>query len=259
LLTLQHGRFKCFEPFNPIRTSANGWEIKPDTETQYSTGIPDLDTLLGGGFRKGSYNVLEIGPRVSNNEYHALVVPILLNFVNQDRGAVAVLTGGDHAETTRAELLPFMSEEHFDTYVRIADYFTAHSDKPYVMALGTRKEEALKIWKSNLASLRGSENKPILDYTGFDTLEYLRGDTIAIKDLLNAVAKTKISQDLGLGIIKPGLKLTQEIMNMADIYLKIVDINKCPCVYGIKPKTIIYAIVTDEDKGYPHIRLVPIV
>lgn len=260
LLTLQHGRFNCFEPFHPDRTTGNGWEVKPDTDNQYSTGITDLDSLLGGGFRKGSYNVIEIGPKVSNEEYHAIVTPILLNFINQDRGVVAVLTGGDHAETTRAELVPFMPEEHFDRYVRIADYFTGSSNKPYIMALGTRKkEEALKTWKENLAALRGSGNKPILDFTGFDTLEYLRGDTIAIKDLLNAVAKTKISQDLGLGIIKPGLKLTTEIMNMADTYLKIVDIHKCPCVYGIKPKTMIYAIVTDERKGYPHVKLIPIV
>lgn len=260
LLTLRNGRFKCFEPFCPDRSKANGWEVKPDTDTHYSSGISDLDALLTGGYRKGSYNVIEIGHKVSNEEYYAIVIPVLLNFISQNRGVVAVLTGGDHAETTRAELLPFMSDEHFDSYVRIADYFIASSDKPYIMALGTRnKEDALKTWKENLAALRGGENKPILDYTGFDTLEYLRGDTIAIKDLLNAVAKTKISQDLGLGIIKPGLKLTQEIMNMADTYLKIVDINKCPCVYGIKPKTMIYAIVTDNRKGYPHVRLEPIV
>ncbi len=260
LLTLQFGRFKCFEPFCPDRSIGNGWETKPDTDTHYSTGIPDLDTLLGGGFKKGSYNVIEIGHRVSTEEYHSIVTPILLNFVNQDRGVVAVLTGGDHAETTRAELIPFMSDQQFNKYIRIADYFLGNSNKSYIMALGTRnKEEALRTWKENLAALRGDENKPILDFTGFDTLEYLRGDTIAIKDLLNAVAKTKISQDLGLGIIKPGLKLTQEIMNMADIYLKIVDINKCPCVYGIKPKTMIYAIVTDEKRGFPHVRLVPIV
>ncbi|MEE9150934.1 MAG: gas vesicle protein GvpD P-loop domain-containing protein [Thermoplasmata archaeon] len=260
LLTLQNGRFTCFEPFCPDRSKANGWETKPDTTTHYSTGISDLDALLDGGFRKGSYNVIEIGHKVSNQEYYAVVIPILLNFISQNRGVVAVLTGGDHAETTRAELLPFLSEEQFDRYVRIADYFLANTDKPYIMALGTRnKEEALKTWKENLASLRGAENKPILDYTGFDTLEYLRGDTIAIKDLLNAVAKTKISQDLGLGIIKPGLKLTQEIMNMADTYLRIVDIDKCPCIYGVKPKTMIYAIVTDKNRGYPNIRLVPIV
>jgi KaiC/GvpD/RAD55 family RecA-like ATPase len=260
LMTLENGRFMCFEPFSPDRSHTNGWEVKPDTDSHYSTGISDLDTLLSGGFIKGSYNVLEIGSKVSNEEYHSIVIPILLNFIRQNRGVVAVLTGGDHAETTRAELLPFVSEEHFDDYVRIADYFLGSTTKPYIMALGTRnKEEALRTWKENLASLRGSENKPILDYTGFDTLEYLRGDTIAIKDLLNAVAKTKISQDLGLGIIKPGLKLTQEIMNMADTYLKIVDVNKCPCIYGIKPKTMLYAIVTDEKKGYPNVILVPIV
>jgi KaiC/GvpD/RAD55 family RecA-like ATPase len=260
LLTLQHGRFHCFDPFFPDRVHHNGWEVKPDTEFHYSTGINDLDSLLQGGFKKGSYNVIEIGSKVSNEEYHSIVVPILLNFVKQDRGIVAVLTGGNHAETTREELVPFTTEEHFDKYVRIADYFIGTSKKPYIMALGTRnKEEALKTWKENLASLRGDENKPILDYTGFDTLEYLRGDTIAIKDLLNAVAKTKISQDLGLGIIKPGLKLTQEIQNMADTYMKIVDINKCPCIYGIKPKTMIFAIVTDPKRGFPHVNLVPIV
>jgi len=260
LLTLQNGRFKCFEAFSPNRSKTNGWETKPDTKTHYSSGISDLDILLNGGFRKGSYNVIEIGHKVSNEEYYSIVIPILLNFIKQKRGVVAVLTGGDHAETTRTELLPFLSEGHFDKYVRIADYFIANSDKPYIMALGTRnKEDALKTWKENLASLRGKENKPILDYTGFDTLEYLRGDTIAIKDLLNAVAKTKISQDLGLGIIKPGLKLTTEIMNMADTYLKIVDINKCPCIYGVKPKTIIYAIIPDKQKGYPNIKLVPVV
>jgi KaiC/GvpD/RAD55 family RecA-like ATPase len=260
LLTLQHGRFHCFEPFFPTPEEHNGWEVRPDTPTHYSTGITDLDSLLNGGFKKGSYNVVEVGPKVSNEEYNSIVIPILLNFVKQDRGIVAVLTGGSHAETTRAELVPFTTEDHFDKYVRIADYFLASSKKPYIMALGTRnKEDALKTWKENLASLRGNENKPILDYTGFDTLEYLRGDTIAIKDLLNAVAKTKISQDLGLGIIKPGLKLTQEIMNMADTYIKVVDINKCPCIYGIKPKTMIYAITTDVNRGFPHVNLVPIV
>ncbi|UCF09106.1 MAG: hypothetical protein JSW28_05350, partial [Thermoplasmata archaeon] len=152
LLTLQFGRFKCFEPFYPDHTKGNGWEVKPDTDFHYSTGINDLDGLLGGGFRKGSYNVIEIGHKVSSEEYHSIIIPILLNFINQDRGVVAVLTGGDHAETTRAELVPFMPEEHFDRYVRIADYFIASSSKPYIMALGTRnKEDALKTWKENLA------------------------------------------------------------------------------------------------------------
>jgi hypothetical protein len=46
---------------------------------------------------------------------------------------------------------------------------------------------------------------------------------------------------------------------MADTYLKISTIDRCPCIYGIEPKTMIYGIVNDEEKGPPHIRLVPIV
>jgi len=120
-------------------------------------------------------------------------------------------------------------------------------------------EESLKIWNSNKEFLRGSENKPVMDFTGFDTVEYLKGGTLAIQDLLNAVAKIKISEDLGIGILKPGLRLTQEIMNMADTYLKIITIDKCPCIFGVKPKTLIYGIVNDLERGTPNIKLIPII
>ena len=53
--------------------------------------------------------------------------------------------------------------------------------------------------------------------------------------------------------------LKQEIMNMADTYFKIIDIDKSCCIYGIKPHTIIYVITPDEEKGYPHVRFTPIV
>lgn len=260
LLTLQFGRFRCFEPFETDYTSTGKWEPVADCEGKYSTGIKDIDKLLDGGFRRGSYNVIEVDQNVSSPEYNTILRPIIWNFITQGRGIVAVLTGGSHPERMREDFVRFVDPAIFDDRVRIADYFVSHTDKPYIMSLGTRnKEEALRIWKDNLGHLRGPDNAPMIDYTGFDTLEYLRGDTIAIKDLLNAVAKTKNSKDLGLGVIKPGLKLTQEIMNMADTYFKIIVINRCPCIFGVKPKTIIYAITMDETLGYPHVSLTPIV
>jgi hypothetical protein len=128
------------------------------------------------------------------------------------------------------------------------------------MAFGMKdKDEIREMYRVNVAALRGKEKKPILNFEGLDTMEYLRGGDVAIKDLLAAVARTKISQDVGIGILKPGLKLTQEITNMADTYLKILDIHRCPCIYGIKPKTPIHAIVKDEELGSPHVKLIPIV
>jgi len=260
LITLNGGRFNSFDPFKMYEGDISPWEPMPDVNGQYSTGIADLDTLVGGGYDAGSYNVIEIDENVSNEEYHSIVVPILLNFMSNDRGIFAVLTGGDHAESLKRDLVKFISEDQFENHIRIADYFTHTSKQPYVMALGTRNaEDALRTWKGNQEFLRSPEGKPIMDFTGFDTLEYLRGGEVAIQHLLDAVAKIKISQDLGIGILKPGLKLTQEIMNMADTYFKIISIDKCPCIYGIKPKTMIYGIVNDVEKGTPNISLIPIV
>jgi len=260
LVTLNDGRFNTFDPFKIYLGDIKPWEPMPDKGNHYSTGTRDLDALLGGGYTAGSYNVIEVDENVSNEEYHSIVVPILLNFISLNKGIFAVLSGGDHAETLKKDLDKFLPESQFENFVRIADYFTNKSDSPYIMALGTRnKDDALRTWKSNVEYLRGSENKPIMDFTGFDTLEYLRGGEVAIQHLLDAVAKIKISRDLGIGILKPGLRLTQEIMNMADTYFRIITIDKCPCILGIKPKTIIYGIVNDVERGTPNIKLIPII
>jgi KaiC/GvpD/RAD55 family RecA-like ATPase len=259
VMTLQDGKFKSFNPFPTEYTEFTQWKAIPDTETTFSTGIADLDKLLGGGYKRGSYNVIEVADNVSSPEYLSIIRPVILNFLSQRRGVVVVLTGGDHPDTIRNDFTRFIPEAYFDNYMRIADYFSTDSTKPYVMPLGISKEDAIRKWTATIAKLRGKENRPILDFTGFDTLEYLRGETIAIKELLNGVAATKVSNDLGLGVIKPGLKLTQGIRNMADTYLKIVDIHNTCCIYGIKPQTIMYVITPDETMGYPHVKLTPIV
>ncbi len=259
LITLDGGQFCSLPRFNPDVSSPTSWEPVPDPTGMFSTGTSDLDRILGGGFRRGSYNVFDIDDHVTSEEYFSLIRPIILNFLTQARGVTAVLTGGDHPSSFRSDLVQFMPEEQFDGFMRIADYFQTETDVPYIMPLGTNKEEAIRLWTRTMTHLRGDGNRPLLDYTGFDTLEYLRGETIALRELLNGIAATKVSQDLGLGIIKPGLKLTQSIRNMADTYLKIIHVEETCCVYGIKPKTNLYAITIDSRKGFPYISLKAIV
>lgn len=259
LISLHGGRFRAFEPYRAIGEPKR-WEPIPDGPGHYSTGTPDLDALLGGGFRKGSYNVIEVAGNVSTEEYYSLVRPILLNFISQQRGAIVVLPGGDQADTLRDDLTRFLDPSLFDRFVQIADYFIQETRKPYILALGTRnKEEALRNWRNVLQSLRGPENRPIMDFAAFDTLEYLRGNDIAIRDLFNTVGRIKISEDVGVGILKPGLKLTQEIMNMADTYIRILDINNSVCMYGVSPRTNVFVITPDPVRGPPSVRLSPVV
>ncbi len=259
LMTLEGGRFRCFEPFTMDLKKEIEWMPINDPEDRFSTGIEDLDDLLDGGYQRGSYNVLEVNENVSNEEYMLVVRPLFLNFLSQSRGVLATLSGGTHPDILRDDITKFISDKKFDERFRIVDYFSFQSDKPYMMALGGKKRDELgKLYTKNIREISENGKQPFLDYTGFDTLEYLRGDEIAIKDLLEAVANTKVSQNLGVGIVKHGLKLTSEIKNMADTYLEITSVNNTTCIYGIKPKTGIYAIVPHEEKGYPYISLIPI-
>jgi len=260
LMTLNGGRSRCFHAFYEDKPQEIKWEPVDDPEGMFSTGIKDMDDLLGGGFERGSYNVFEVKEDVSTEEYMNVIRPILLNFLTHDRGILAILSGGTHADNLRNDLTKHVNVDRFDEKFRIVDYFTPSSDKPYMMALGGKSPDELgQIYNQNITEIKGEENKPILDYAGFDTLEYLRGDEIAIKELLEAVANTKVTNNLGIGITKHGLKLSSEIKNMADAYFVISSINNTPCLYGVKPKTGLYAVVPDEEKGSPHIQLIPIV
>ena len=259
LVSLKNGRFQSFNPFNPGDIKPRKWKSLKDKEAHFSTGIPDLDELMGGGYIKGSYNVIEIADNVTSEEYLAIIRPIILNFLSLDRGVIAVLTGGDHPESLRKDFTRFLDTQKFDKFMRIADYFSHTSGNPYIIPLGVGRDEAIKRWSETVVEMRGKDNKPILDFTGFDTLEYTRGESLAIRELLNGVASTKVSNDLGLGIIKPGLKLTQGIKNMADTYLRIIDIARCCCIYGLKPQTLLYVITPDDELKYPSVKLTPLV
>ncbi len=257
LTTLRGGRFKVFEPFAPAVTTG-AWKVTPNPAAHYSTGTPDIDALLGGGFSVGSYNVIEVGNDVSNDQYLSVVRPLLLNFLSHGLGATAVLTGGDHVEALREDLTRFLPPTTFDRLFYVTDYSLSHSDKPNVLPLKDKKpEEALALWQRVMGAIRGKENKPLMDFVGFDTLEYRFGD-IAIQDLFRTVSNIKVSKDLGIGILKPGLKLQQEILNMADTYLRVVNIHRACCIYGVKPQTSLHVVHPDPERGYPHVSLTPI-
>ncbi len=264
VFTLNRGKFRSFDMADNISDIVSEWEPTPEEEGMYSTGTPDLDALLGKGFKKGSYNVIELDPNVSLEDFYLLMRPIWMNFVMHERGIVAVPVGGDTPDHIMNDAYKFFGEkkakELSEKYVRIVDYFSEEDERPFVMPMaGKDTDEIIEMYTANLAKIRGDVNRPIMDYVGFDTIEYLRGDSIAIRDLLSTVSRTKKSEDIGLCVVRPGLKLTQEIMNLADTYIRLFVKDRVLFIYGVKPKTGIYAVVVDEERGLPHIRLEPMV
>ncbi len=261
-VTLNGGRFEALgvSVVDHADGPSPGWRPYSDAERVYSTGIPDFDALLGGGFRRGSFNAFEVDVNVGVDDYYMLFTPTFLNFLTQNRGIIAVLAAGESHEKLRSTLSRHAPTHVFDTRVRIADYTANETEESYIVPMARYgREEAMRAMVTAEKAARGPENKPFLEYTAFDTLESLMGDQLAIRMYFTGVQRTKLVGNLGIGLLKPGLLVSSEILNMMDTYFRIINIDNAPCLYGIRPRTTIYSISTDPEKGAPHAKLTPIV
>jgi KaiC/GvpD/RAD55 family RecA-like ATPase len=261
-VTLSSGRFEAlgFSSTAPAQPSSPVWHPVSDPDKHYSTGIPDFDALLGGGFKRGSFNAFEVDVNVGIDDYYMLFTPTFLNFLTQSRGIIAVLAAGESHEKLRETLVRHTPPNVFDTRVRIADYTANETEESYIVPMARYgRDEAMRAMVTAEKAARGPEQKPFLEYTAFDTLESLMGDQVAIRMYFHGVRRTKLVGNLGIGLLKPGLLVSSEILNMMDTYFRIINIDNAPCIYGIRPRTTIYAISPDPEKGAPHAKLTPIV
>lgn len=260
-ITLAGGRFEALGVAVPDhgQSSSQGWSPVPDPERFYSTGIPDFDHLLGGGYRRGSFNAFEIDVNVGIDDYYMLFLPTFLNFLTHSRGMIAILAAGESHDKLRGSITHNTPAHLFDTRVRIADYTASETEESYIVPMARfGRDEAMKAMVAAERAARGPEQKPILEYTAFDTLESLMGDQAAIRMYFHGVQRARLADNLGIGLLKPGLLMSSETLNMMDTYFRIINIDNAPCIYGIRPRTRIYAISVEPEKGPPHTRLTPI-
>jgi KaiC/GvpD/RAD55 family RecA-like ATPase len=261
-VTLAGGRFAAlgFTPNGHSMAPAPLWRPVADPERYYSTGIPDFDGILGGGFRRGSFNAFEIDVNVGIEDYYMLFTPTFLNFLAQGRGIVAVLAAGESHEKLRDTMSRYTPPHLFNSRVRIADYTAQETDEAYIVPMARlAREEATRAMVAAEQAARGPENQPFIEYTAFDTLESLMGDQVAIRLYFHGVQHAKLVGNLGIGLLKPGLLVSSEILNMMDTYFRIINIDNAPCIYGVRPRTPIYSFSIDPELGPPHAKLTPIV
>jgi KaiC/GvpD/RAD55 family RecA-like ATPase len=261
-VTLDGGRFVALGIPGTTngKGSATSWPATTDPERYYSTGIPDFDALLGGGLRRGSFNAFEVDVNVGVDDYYMLFTPTFLNFLGQGRGMIAVLAAGESPEKLREALVKYVPPQHFDTRVRIPDYTISETEEPYILPMARfGRDEAMRAMVTAEKAAAGPDRKPFIEYMAFDTFESLMGDQVAIRMYFSGVSRTKHVGNLGIGLLKPGLLVSSEILNMMDTYFRIVNIDNAPCIYGIRPRTTIYAISPDPQKGAPHAVLTPVV
>src|SRR5690348_3932821 len=124
LFSLDGGRF-TFLPYKLPRTGNGptpaGVPI-PHSQSLYSTGSPDLDEMLGGGIRRGSFILIDIDGNVPPDGPQLLLTTIRANFLNQGGSCFSVPLGSFSSEYVADHLRAYIGNETLEERVRIAEF-----------------------------------------------------------------------------------------------------------------------------------------
>lgn len=235
--TLHEGRFQYFEPYRVHQDAriANDMVRIPDpAEDRISTGIPDMDALMGG-LKYGSSNVLEIDHGVGKR-YYQMLTALASNALKNGRG-VCILPSIGYQISSR------------DIFV------------PSNIVVTQPGGDDLEAWSSDELLEKGDElrertGKPILNIIGMDAMEFALG----YKELLNmasrVVRRWKETNDINVLVVKTGQEIINMAVHVADTYSLVNELNGGLCFYGVIPRTEPYNMLLEEKN---RIRLTPIV
>ncbi|MEM3237454.1 MAG: gas vesicle protein GvpD P-loop domain-containing protein [Thermoplasmata archaeon] len=259
MITLNGGKFRIFSPTAEI--SLQGLEnIEKDYNMQnknlITTGSKDLDTMLDGGFKYGTLNLISVSKDVSKLQYETFMTQILGNILSNNIGILAVPSLGQTIEGNRNRFKSyrFLDPELVDNNLRFIDYSGYNNNKKYVISLTGRRESSIEQLNSKINELR-KYNKTIVYLLSLSTIEKFRGQ-IAFLEIVDFINNIINSNDIGIAIAKPGIISENLIKNMASIHIRLLNIYNKLCLYGIAPKTILYAIEPSKNYSFD---LVPIV
>ncbi|MEM2455140.1 MAG: ATPase domain-containing protein, partial [Candidatus Bathyarchaeia archaeon] len=250
------GGFKALPPFKAKQVEKPcRFKPKADTEEYFSTGSPDIDEMLGGGYSRGSSILVEItDANVSTLHYHLIIYPTIWNFLVQGRGAIIFPSAGiDYSFILKRVKEAGLKEDEINSLLRILvkDYAGIKPAPYLVTCRGERFSEDYAKCLEVEREIRERTNQPILHFVGADMLI----DTYGLKDALSAIrnhsVRVREKGDLYMILLKPGRPRLSEVLSaFSEFHLKITRKYGCAIIYGLKPRTPLYALEMDTSRGY---------
>ena len=242
------------------------WTAVPDPPGRFSTGIPDFDRVLGGGFRRGSFALFNVGSTVGTEEIHQLFTPLWLNFLAQSRGSLAVLPGRESPAGFRQAMLRFTTRRRVDARVRIVDYIGEADPAPYVVPL----RSALRAGKSPKAgreamdrmaqaerAVAGARGRPFLESNALEVLDTLVGSETASRMLFFGIKRTRGVGNLGVALARPGLGCIEAVRGLVDYEFDVSATDVGLKILGRRPTFAPHVVVHPARPGPPHVVFVP--
>lgn len=266
--TLFQNTFRFCHPFSDIKPlKIKSWESIPDKGELFSTGNDSLDLLYNGGLRQGTFNLLEVESNVPIASYSSIMIGLICNFIQQNRGAILYTMDGINSDLIdKKRLFLYLRTDLISKHVRILmEKLTDRNEiRPYIIQV--ESENFNDVFFDTYAKLSTvTKFQPILAGISYDTLQFMVDFEKAIAHFYKHLKMIRNSNIIEIGVINSkktmgeGKDLTTDMSYAADTHLKIIERNGAIFIYGIKPRTYLYYLRTNYHNGYPQIELIPIV
>ncbi|MGQ9721693.1 MAG: gas vesicle protein GvpD P-loop domain-containing protein [Candidatus Jordarchaeum sp.] len=253
LFTLKEGRFNYFEPkYFPGITIQVQQEDSLKGKELISTGIRAFDHILGGGLRKGAFNVIEIMRR-TGTEYLYIISSILESFSQHNFPAFIVSTPiSSFRLTENYALLPIRLEnngKHKPEFREKTYYFQFGelSENPKWNEIIVGSEDIKKFYEIFRETITRTINKLCAEtffwFLGVETMELFYGAESFVKILGRIVSELGAINGIGIALAKQGVKSMKTLINIASTHF-IMDNIGTPIIYGVSPRTKVHALVT---------------
>lgn len=243
---------------------ANGGEDFP--AENYSTGISDLDRVIGG-YPRGSFVLLEIAEDSISWDYRPVLFHTIANFLLNGHGVIYIPEDGSYSSPVKMLLSDYISDEVLDTNLRMPSISENESEVPDLFQPEVEMD-SLREYLNKQSDTYNGQKEPVLHVLGLTRLNIYSEDDVRGM-LSEAVSWVRTTNDVLIGVLKPSVKLRDEICEMADVHLRFISINGTLNIYGVKPYTVIYNISPlpsrvhaeggERAEGYHQLKLTPLV
>ena len=260
LYTLSGGRLTTLLPVSyHASTERTPWKVlPPHGDDALSSGSPDLDKLLGGGFHRGSINLLEVGRGVPNSIVTLFGINAAANFLSQNHAVFWLpthdLTGVKVIETLKAHVNAKDVEENL-RIVEIAAQ--AGREHPAWMIPAERARIGDYIRWDMIRHLVRSGRPPALHIMSYDALEWKASRTT--EDLAEHFAAVKEHRNVEFAIVKSSVDSLHKMSDFASTHLRLEKIDGTVVLFGEKPHTGVFHISLPAPDEPPHLLLTPVV
>ena len=258
--TLDGGKFQALEPeaaHFESRKPKRFRKVRISSPDHTSSGIRDLDSLMGGGLKKGSLSLLEVGSGVGFSYIPFITIPII-NALNTGMSVILAVPEGINYPLLKENLVgPFVRPTAYGNLRVIEETYTPENELP-AQVTPLRIARTHKDFLDLLEALRERLKDPILQVIGMDNVEHKYGFTNIQSDMGRVSSQNRSSNDVTILVAKEGQDIAPHLGHICDTHWRLRTVNKCVFMEGFIPKTGLYHTHFYTSTSGPTIKLTPL-